>query len=46
LGLYAEALNDVKKAREHLEKAAVEFAEDHYMGQVARVHWALLKDKK
>ena len=46
LGLYAEALNDEKSARAHLEKAAVEFAQEHYMGQVARVHWALLKDKK
>ena len=43
LGLYAEALGDEKKAREHLEKAAVEFAEDHYMGQVARVHWEQIK---
>ena len=46
LGLYFEALGDEKKAREHLEKSAVEFGEDHYMGQVAREHWATIKDKK
>ncbi len=46
LGLYAEALGDGTKAREHFQKAAVPFSEEHYMGQVARVHWELIKDKK
>ncbi|MEI6234813.1 MAG: tetratricopeptide repeat protein [Planctomycetota bacterium] len=46
LGLYFEALGETKKAREHLEKSAVEFGEDHYMGQVGRVHWATIKDVK
>ena len=43
LGLYFEARGETKKAREHLSKAAGEFNNDGYMGDVARVHWALLE---
>ncbi len=43
LGLYYEALGDAVKAREHILRAATEFKSDHYMGDVARVHAAVLK---
>jgi lipoprotein NlpI len=43
LGLYFEALGDTKKAREHISKAAREFNNSEYMGDVARVHWELLE---
>ena len=43
LGLYYEAYGDKAKAREHIDKAATEFSMNHYMGDVARVHAALLK---
>ncbi len=43
LGLYYCALGDEKLEREHIQKAAVEFKEDHYMGKVAQVHAANLK---
>ncbi len=46
LGLYFEAAGDDKLAREHMEKAAVVCAQAHYMGQVARVHWEQMKEKK
>ena len=46
LGLYFEAAGDAKQAREHIEKAAVDFSQDHYMGDVARVHLQLMKKKK
>lgn len=38
LGLYFEATGDEAKAREHMLKAAKDFAMDHYMGRVAQVH--------
>jgi lipoprotein NlpI len=38
LGLYSEVSGDAPMAREHMEKAVNEFAADHYMGDVARVH--------
>ena len=46
LGLYYEALNDPKSAREHILKAARDYAEDHYMGDVARVHARVLEGKE
>jgi lipoprotein NlpI len=45
LGLYYEATGDAPKAREHILLAADEFYVPHYMGDVARVHAALLKEK-
>ncbi len=42
LGLYFEALGDKKQAYEHIKKAAVDFPSDHYMGDVARVHFKRL----
>ena len=45
LGLYYEAAGDGPKALEHLRKAAGEYRTRGYMGDVARVHVALL-DKK
>jgi len=38
LGLHAEALGDVEKARHHVTQAAGPFRMDHYMGKVAVVH--------
>lgn len=38
LGLYYEATGDDAKAKEHMLKAAHDFAMDHYMGRVAQVH--------
>jgi lipoprotein NlpI len=42
LGLYFDALGDRVKAREHLSKAVNEFGAEHYMGDVARVHFRTL----
>ena len=42
LGLYFDATNDAKLAREHIFKAAAMNA-DHYMGDVARVHAKTLR---
>jgi lipoprotein NlpI len=44
LGLYFEVKGDAKLAEEHIAKATGEFAEPHYMGDVARVH-AKLRSK-
>ncbi|MEW6305859.1 MAG: tetratricopeptide repeat protein [Verrucomicrobiota bacterium] len=38
LGLYFEAVGDLKQAKEHMARAAGEFSSDGYMGDVARVH--------
>ena len=46
LGLYYEAEGDAKRAADHLEKAAGPYAQDHYMGDVARVHVKLLGKAK
>ncbi len=43
LGLYYDATGDRKRALEHISKAAGEYRISHYMGDVARVHEALLK---
>jgi lipoprotein NlpI len=45
LGLYQEAAGEQKLARDHLIKAAEEYVVDDYMGDVARVHVALLRAK-
>ena len=42
LGLYFDALGNKAKAREHLSKAVNEFGAEHYMGDVARVHFRKL----
>lgn len=42
LGLYYEAMGKSELAREHIVKAAGEYKQDHFMGDVARVHAALL----
>lgn len=42
VGLFHEAAGDRAAAKPHLEKAAGEFRIDHYMGDVARVHFARL----
>jgi lipoprotein NlpI len=43
LGLYHEAAGDKKLALEHLRKAAEDHRIGHYMWDVARVHYQLLK---
>jgi lipoprotein NlpI len=43
VGLYYDATGNAKLALEHLEKACGEFAQMHYMGDVARVHLNYLK---
>lgn len=45
LGLFYEASGQSAKAKEHMDLAAGEYAQDHYMGEVARVHAKLLEEK-
>jgi lipoprotein NlpI len=42
LGLYFEAKGEAEKAYEHIRRAATEFKVEHYMGDVARVHFKRL----
>lgn len=44
LGLYFEATEEAKRAAEHIDRAAGEFAVEHYMGDVARVHQKLRRE--
>lgn len=44
LALYYSAVGDEKLEREHIQKAAVDYKEDHYMGKVAQVHARFLED--
>lgn len=46
LGLYAEAQGKKTEALTHIRKAAVEYAQSHYMGQVAKVHLRTLEPGK
>jgi tetratricopeptide (TPR) repeat protein len=46
LGLYHDVTGDKKMAMEHLGKAAGEYHNKSYMGEVARVHLDWLKSKK
>jgi lipoprotein NlpI len=46
LGLYYEALGEQKKSKEHIQKAAVDFKMDHYMGKVAQLHLKLRSAKE
>lgn len=43
IGLYYEALGNMKAAREHIFKAAGDPKAEHYMGDVARVHAQVLR---
>jgi lipoprotein NlpI len=45
LGLYHEALGHMEESLRHIRKAAVDYAQDHYMGQVAKVHLELRTKK-
>ena len=45
LGLYFEATGDAVKAKEHIDLAAAKADPNNYMGDVARVHARLLKNK-
>lgn len=45
LGLYNDALGNREGALKHISKAANDYAQPHYMGDVARVHWAQLRQK-
>jgi lipoprotein NlpI len=42
IGLWHEAAGQAAEAKKHIELAAGEYAQDHYMGDVARVHAAVL----
>lgn len=46
LALYYSALGDEKLEREHIQKAAVDYKEDHYMGKVAQVHAQFMGKEK
>ncbi len=46
IGLWLEAGGKAEEALPHLEKAAGEYRIDHYMGDVARVHLELRKQKR
>jgi lipoprotein NlpI len=43
LGLHHEVHQRPDEAKRHLELAATKHAQDHYMGDVARVHWARVR---
>jgi lipoprotein NlpI len=43
IGLHDEALGNAAGAKEHIDLAAGKYAQDHYMGWVARVHAKLLE---
>jgi lipoprotein NlpI len=45
LGLFEEARGNVAASLEHMRKAAGEYSQKHYMGDVARVHLALREKK-
>ena len=45
LGLYYEALGEIKKSRAHIKKSAMEFRMDHYMGKVAQLHYKLRRKR-
>ena len=42
LGLYFEAKGEKEQAYEHIKRAATEFHAEHFMGDVARVHFKRL----
>ena len=46
LGLYYESHGKPDLAREHIGKAAHQYSQDHYMGDVARVHARVLETKR
>jgi len=46
LGLYYEVLGERKKALEHMTPAAEKYKIRHYMGDVAQVHLAVLRQAK
>lgn len=45
LALYFDVKGDAKAMREHIDLAVGEFAQKHYMGDVARVHKMMLEGK-
>jgi lipoprotein NlpI len=45
LGLYHEAAGAAKASLDHMTKAATDYGQPHYMGDVARVHVLLRKSK-
>jgi lipoprotein NlpI len=46
VALYEEATNDSQKSLEDMEKAAGEYSQSFYMGDVAKIHLKLRKNKK
>jgi lipoprotein NlpI len=45
LGLYYEVLGETNKVRQNFSKAAREFGNSDYMGDVARVHWEQMEER-
>jgi lipoprotein NlpI len=45
VGIHYDLAGDANQALHHLNKAANEYRIDHYMGDVARIHRDLLKDR-
>jgi lipoprotein NlpI len=45
LGLYYDALGDKKKMKEHIDLATGKYAQQHYMGDCARVHKMMIEGK-
>lgn len=45
LGLYEEARGNAQASLDHMKLATTKYAQDHYMGDVARVHLALRNKK-
>ncbi|MGV3773125.1 MAG: tetratricopeptide repeat protein [Verrucomicrobiales bacterium] len=41
LGLFFESKRDAAQAKEHIGHAATTYSQNHYMGDVAKVHWKL-----
>ncbi len=46
LGLYYEAMGKLELRDTHITKAAKDFGMDHYMGEVAKVHYRLVVAKR
>lgn len=46
LGLYDEARGDSDSAYDHFKAAATDYSMPHFMGDVARVHFEILKEQK
>lgn len=46
IGLFYEARGDTQNAAKHMKIAATTYSMDHYMGELARVHWKRMSQEK